>query len=29
MLQVNALREVQALRRMPPHPNIVRLLEVL
>ena len=28
-LQVNGLREVQALRRMAPHPNIVRLLEVL
>lgn len=29
LLQVNGLREVQALRRMAPHPNIVRLLEVL
>jgi renal tumor antigen len=26
---VNALREVQALRRLSPHPHIVRLLEVL
>lgn len=27
--QVNALREVQALRRLSPHPNIVKLYEVL
>ena len=27
--QVNNLREVQALRRLSPHPHIVRLLEVL
>jgi hypothetical protein len=28
-LQVNNLREIQALRRLSPHSNIVRLLEVL
>ena len=28
-LQVNSLREIQALRRLSPHPNIVTLLEVL
>lgn len=28
-LQVNNLREIQALRRLSPHPNIVSLLEVL
>jgi renal tumor antigen len=27
--QVNNLREIQALRRLSPHSNIVRLLEVL
>jgi renal tumor antigen len=27
--QVNGLREVQALRRLSPHPNIVALLEVI
>ena len=27
--QVNGLREVQALRRLSPHPNVVRLYEVL
>jgi len=27
--QVNNLREIQALRRLSPHPNIVSLLEVL
>lgn len=26
--QVNNLREIQALRRLMPHPNIVRLEEV-
>ncbi|CAG9465944.1 unnamed protein product [Pedinophyceae sp. YPF-701] len=27
--QVNSLREIQALRRLSPHPNIIKLLEVL
>ena len=27
--QVNNLREIQALRRLSPHPHIIRLLEVL
>lgn len=27
--QVNRLREIQALRRLSPHPNIIKLLEVL
>lgn len=27
--QVNALREVQALRRLSPHPNVIKLHEVL
>jgi renal tumor antigen len=27
--QVNNLREVQALKRLSPHPNIVKLLEVI
>ena len=27
--QVNALREIQALKRLSPHPNIVKLHEVL
>ena len=27
--QVNNLREIQALRRLLPHPNIVKLEEVL
>ena len=27
--QVNNLREIQALHRLSPHPNIIRLLEVL
>ncbi len=27
--QVNSLREIQALRRLSPHPNIVKLHEVL
>ncbi len=27
--QVNNLREIQALRRLSPHPNIVKLEEVL
>jgi renal tumor antigen len=27
--QVNNLREIQALRRLSPHPNIVALQEVL
>jgi renal tumor antigen len=27
--QVNNLREIQALRRLSPHPNVIRLLEVL
>jgi renal tumor antigen len=26
---VNNLREIQALRRLSPHPNIIKLLEVL
>lgn len=29
MDQVNRLREIQALRRLSPHPNIIQLLEVL
>lgn len=29
MLQVNNLREIQALRRLSPHPHIIKLLEVL
>lgn len=28
-VQVNSLREIQALRRLSPHPNIVRMEEVL
>jgi len=28
-VQVNNLREIQALRRLSPHPHIIRLLEVL
>jgi serine/threonine protein kinase len=28
-LQVNNLREIQALRRLSPHPHIIKLLEVL
>lgn len=27
--QVNNLREIQALRRLSPHPHIIQLLEVL
>jgi hypothetical protein len=27
--QVNNLREIQALRRLSPHPHIIKLLEVL
>lgn len=27
--QVNNLREIQALRRLSPHPHIVKLYEVL
>lgn len=27
--QVNNLREIQALRRLNPHPNIIELQEVL
>ena len=27
--QVNNLREIQALRRLSPHPHVIRLLEVL
>lgn len=27
--QVNNLREIQALRRLSPHPNIIKLYEVL
>jgi renal tumor antigen len=27
--QVNNLREVQALRRLSPHPHIVKVLEIL
>ena len=27
--QVNNLREIQALRRLSPHPNIIKLTEVL
>jgi renal tumor antigen len=27
--KVNNLREIQALKRLSPHPNIIRLLEVL
>lgn len=27
--QVNNLREIQALRRLSPHPNIVALYEVI
>jgi len=29
MSQVNNLREIQALHRLSPHPNIIRLIEVL
>jgi hypothetical protein len=29
VLQVNSLREIQALRRLSPHANIIKLLEVL
>lgn len=28
-MQVNSLREIQALKRLSPHPNIVKLYEVL
>jgi renal tumor antigen len=27
--QVNSLREIQALRRLSPHPNVIKLHEVL
>jgi renal tumor antigen len=27
--KVNNLREIQALKRLSPHPNIIRLIEVL
>ena len=27
--QINRLREIQALKRLSPHPNIIQLLEVL
>ena len=27
--QVNSLREIQALRRLNPHPNIIELKEVI
>ena len=27
--QVNNLREIQALRRLSPHPGIIKLVEVL
>ena len=27
--QVNNLREIQALRRLSPHPHIIQLLEVI
>jgi renal tumor antigen len=27
--QVNNLREIQALRRLSPHPGIIKLIEVL
>ena len=27
--QVNSLREIQALRRLSPHPQIIKLLEIL
>lgn len=27
--QVNNLREIQALRRLSPFPNVVKLIEVL
>jgi renal tumor antigen len=27
--QVNSLREIQALRRLSPHPQIITLLEIL
>ncbi len=27
--QVNSLREIQALRRLNPHPNIIELQEAL
>ena len=26
---MNNLREIQALRRLSPHPNVIRLIEVL
>jgi len=29
MSQVNKIREVIALKRLSPHPNIVKLVEVL
>ena len=29
MVQVNSLREIQALRKLTPHPNVVTLHEVL
>ena len=27
--QVNSLREIQALRRLSPHPGVIKLIEVL
>lgn len=27
--KVNNLREIQALRRLSPHPNIIKLIEVI
>lgn len=29
MWQVTSLREIQALQRLSPHPNVIKLLEVL
>ena len=29
MTQVNNLREIQALRRLNPHPNVIELKEVI
>ena len=29
MEQVNNLREVQALRRLSPHPQIIKLVEII
>ena len=29
LFQVNSLREIQAIKRLTPHPNIVKLEEVL